>query len=259
MAYLKQKWENGDIQYDINDAAQTTSTLKFLVFAAADETEVLAAATAADGVPTEYMSISLTKLNIVSRLTEDIWEIEAVYAPEDSGTGGGGGDDDVDDFSFGVSTETKNVVESFNTKKYPTDAPDPASGINDGKGVDIMMPAMTFTVTKTRTSCDPSDIAATVGSVNSNSFHGFAAGEVLQIGASGSKTGSAKWRVGKTFAVRKNESGKKVGTVTGIEAKGWEYVWTKTGEKLNSDTGKPEKTVLGVYVEQVYPENTLSD
>ena len=88
------------------------------------------------------------------------------------------------------------------------------------------------------------------GKVNSAAFKGFAAGEVLFLGASGSQRGVEKWEITYQFAASKNAVGLKVGDIQNINKKGWEYLWVRYGDV--EDQKVLIKQPESVYIERVY-------
>lgn len=89
------------------------------------------------------------------------------------------------------------------------------------------------------------------GRVNHAPFKGFAAGEVLFLGASGSQRGQEDWEVTFSFAASPNVTGLAVGQITGIAKKGWEYLWVRYEDAVDAHT--LVKQPAAAYVEQVYP------
>lgn len=95
--------------------------------------------------------------------------------------------------------------------------------------------------------------------VNSSTFHGYSAGQVLFLGASVSEEyynddGDLLVDVNYSFAVRANEAATVIGQVTLPAKNGWDYAWTITA--FDPVTGKNE-TVAGV-VSRVYDTADLT-
>ena len=91
------------------------------------------------------------------------------------------------------------------------------------------------------------------GSVNNGGFKGFAAGEVLFLGASGSQRGEDDWEIKFKFAASPNATGLVVGDITGINKKGWEYLWVRYADAEDTSAKVLVKKPIAAYVEQVYP------
>ena len=156
--------------------------------------------------------------------------------------------------------------------KVPNDAPDFNGAIevdNEGNvnGVDVTMPVLNFTETHTMagsrvTTSYKKSVAALTGTVNRSSFRGFAAGEVLFLGASGqkrSKKASAPWEITFRFAVSPNQSSLSVGKLKVSNKKGWDYLWVRYADKVADNKKNVIKEPVAAYVEQVYPEGDFGN
>ena len=94
------------------------------------------------------------------------------------------------------------------------------------------------------------------GRVNNAGFKGFAAGEVLFLGASGSQRGEEDWEITYRFAASPNVAGLTIGDITGINKKGWEYIWVRYADA--EDEKVLVKQPIAVYVEKVYDEGNFA-
>jgi hypothetical protein len=94
------------------------------------------------------------------------------------------------------------------------------------------------------------------GRTNNAAFKGFAAGEVLFLGASGSKRGSNLWEITFRFAASPNVSGLTVGSITGIAKSGWDYLWVRYADA--EDQKVLVKQPIAVYVERVYESGNFA-
>ncbi len=90
--------------------------------------------------------------------------------------------------------------------------------------------------------------------VNSGPFRGFAAGEVLFLGASGTKRGGGDWEITFRFAASRNRTNLTIGDITGISKKGWEYLWVRYADAEDANAKALIKKPVAVYVEKVYEE-----
>ena len=88
------------------------------------------------------------------------------------------------------------------------------------------------------------------GKVNGATFKGFAVGEVLFLGASGSQRGNDDWEITFRFAASPNRWNLAVGYISGIRKRGWEYLWVRYADA--EDEGVLVKRPVAAYVEQVY-------
>lgn len=139
-------------------------------------------------------------------------------------------------------------------------------GVNGDKveGVDIIIPALKVNVqfkhpSGVITTAQMKTLANATGSVNSDSFLGFSAGEVLFLGATGSAGTDTETTVGYQFAIEANDSALSIGDIADFEKKGHEYVWIAYKDATSSAGG----TTYGVkqpqfaYVERVYTTNAF--
>ena len=152
---------------------------------------------------------------------------------------------------YGLSGANDPLVPNFHGAINVTD-----SGV---EGVEQPAPKLEFTITKYWNSTFLTDeylkiLAYATGKMNLNAFRGFAPGEVLFLGASGSQTGNKPWKIQYKFAVSSNATDIEIptpsGTITVSEKYGWDYLWLRYA--LDEDT--PAKSVVrvpqGVYVER---------
>lgn len=173
-------------------------------------------------------------------------------------------------YQFETGGGTTNITTSITTiqKKRADNATvfDLKGAINyDGQrvnGVDIVTPNYTFSETHALPDTLVNGayrlaLFRATGKVNNATFKGFAAGEVLFLGASGSKRADGPWEITYRFAASENVTGITVGDVTGINKKGWEYLWCYFIDDENQDVliKKPEQ----VFVEQVYQTHDFAN
>ena len=253
----------------------TEIEIPYLVFEAADEDAALSAARSKAAGHT-IKGMTLDSIEVVERINDDTWKVKAVYAETEDGA-----DDDITDdgeeetvsFAFDTGGGTMHRNQSLKTvSKSPNDAPDFNGAIevdNEGNvnGVDVTMPVLNFTETHTMsgsrvTTSYKKNIAALTGTVNRSSFRGFAPGEVLFLGASGSKRSkkaSAPWEITFRFAVSPNQSSVSVGKLKVSNKKGWNYLWVRYADKVADNKKNVIKEPVAAYVEQVYPEGDFGN
>ena len=253
----------------------TEIEIPYLVFEVCDEDAALSAARSKAAGHT-IRGMMLDSVEVVERINDDTWKVKAVYAEEEDGA-----DDDIEDdgeeetvsFAFDTGGGTMHRNQSLKTvSKAPNDAPDFNGAIevdNEGNvnGVDVTMPVLNFTETHTMsgtrvTTSYKKNIAALTGTVNRSSFRGFAAGEVLFLGASGSKRSkkaSAPWEITFRFAVSPNQSSVSVGKLKVSNKKGWNYLWVRYADKVADNKKNVIKEPVAAYVEQVYPEGDFGN
>lgn len=175
-------------------------------------------------------------------------------------------------FSFDTGGGTQHITQSLDTvHRYPAPgvgaAPDfkGAIGVSaDGvEGVDITVPVFNFTETHYKPDDEMTQSYRAVlfeltGKVNSDSFKGFQPGEVLFLGASGSKRvqlgEDADWEITYRFAGSPNVSGLSIGPINGISKKGWEYLWVRYADQEDTAAKAIVKRPIAAYVERVYED-----
>ncbi|MBO5694398.1 MAG: hypothetical protein J6S98_03240 [Lentisphaeria bacterium] len=237
--------------------------IRYIVFEAADEDTALSAVL---GVASKELGeLPLDSIEIEERCGEQAFKVNALYKNEEDSSSDG--DDDEDDeeptISFDCGGGTKHLLYSLDQRRVSGDKdPNGAIGWN-GKsgddceitGVDIPTAQLRETYTKqirlSRLSTSyKKKVAALVGKVNSGTFKGWSAGEVMFLGMSYScpNKKARKATVSFNFAIQPNESKVKVGGKT-VSKKGFEYVWAIS--KTVANNGAPKMQVEGIYVDQV--------
>jgi len=169
-------------------------------------------------------------------------------------------------FSFDTGGGTQHITQSLSTiAKYPAGAPDCKGAIgvtsDSVEGVDITVPVYNFSETHYLSLAAVTDaykqtLFGLTGKVNTAAFRGFAIGEVLFLGASGSQRGTEDWEITFRFAASKNRTGMVIGAITGIDKKGWEYLWVSYKDSI--DANVKVKVPAAVYIEQVYESGDFS-
>lgn len=125
------------------------------------------------------------------------------------------------------------------------------------EGVDIVVPAHNETVTRylDDASVTPTfrkNIRDLTGCVNDDDFRGYAAGEVLFLGATGERReADGVWEITYHFDIRPNKEDIEVQDFEPFDQLGHEYVWFRTAP--TSDPSGLARLPSHVYVEQVYP------
>ncbi len=82
-------------------------------------------------------------------------------------------------------------------------------------------------------------------------------GEVLFLGASGSKRGKEDWEITFKFAASPNITGLTVGPITGIAKRGWDYLWVRYLD--DEDSFQIIRRPVAAYVERVYEFGNFAD
>lgn len=160
-------------------------------------------------------------------------------------------------------------------KRYPSSAPNQKGAIgvdgNGVQGVDIVIPALQWTESydvpaEYVTGKYIRQVSALTGKTNKAEFRGFARGEVLFMGGTGSQDwdsekGDSPWSLSYRFVANANADGTtlpklRVGDIENIEKKGHEYLWVRYEDNVDDNTLL--KTPRHVYVNQVYAEADFS-
>jgi len=87
--------------------------------------------------------------------------------------------------------------------------------------------------------------------VNQAPFRGFPAGEVVFAGATGQQRASGDWQITFHFSRHPNVTGQTIDEISGIDKKGWEYLWLRHKTVKDDVTGWPAEKPIAVYVEKV--------
>ena len=250
----------------------TEIEIPYIVFEAVNEDAALSAArTKAAGVSVKDME--LDEVEVTERVNKDTWQVKAIWKREDGGEDDDDDEEETSSFAFDTGGGTMHRNQSLKTvSKVPNDAPDFNGAIevdNEGNvnGVDVTMPVLNFTEThvmkgsRVSTSYKKS-VAALTGTVNRSGFRGFSAGEVLFLGASGTKRGKkndSPWEITFRFAVSPNQSSLQVGKLKVSNKRGWDYLWVRYADKVAENKKNVIKEPVAAYVEQVYPEGDFGN
>ena len=251
----------------------TEIEIPYFVFNVDDESKALSAVRSNHKAVT---GMTLESVETVERINDTTWKVKAIYESDEDGGGDDGSTNDDEDttvFAFDTGGGTKHINQSLKTDgRYPNTAPDFAGAIgvdNEGNvnGVDVTMPVLNFTETHTLnggrvTTSYKKTLAALTGTVNSGSFRGFSRGEVLFLGASGtkrSKKASAPWEITYRFAVSPNQAGLQVGDIKVTRKYGWDYLWVRYADKVAEGGKNVVKKPVAAYVEMVYPEGDFGN
>jgi hypothetical protein len=241
--------------------AKPKAEIAYVVLGAADEAAVRALALAQ--IPTTYAGLNRTAISLDERLNGTTWKVVATYeAPEPHQQ-----DNPESTFAFDTGGGTQHVTQSLQTVgRY---GPAASSGLGgaigyDGQnvaGVDITIPVYQFSEMHYIAPSYVSQayklaLMGLTGAVNSMPFRGFQAGEVLFMGASGTRRGTDpddRWEIAYKFAASPNQNGLTVGAISGIQKRGWDYLWVQYGDDVDPTAKVLIKKPIAVYVEQVYP------
>jgi len=223
----------------------------YLIFGTDDDAAAYAALKASN---TEYAGAPASGWRLSERRAHDIHvgTITFTIPANDAGY----------DFSFTTSGGTAKITQARATVSSGAvsgSAPNVAGAIGvtkDGvEGCDIVVPTFSFKITKTFSTSVVDEaymisLANLTGTVNSDTFRSFEPGEVRFDGVDGNLVSPAKISLTFTFSASPNATGLSVGSMTGIDKKGWEYLWILYGETTSN--GRLVKVPVAHYVDQVY-------
>jgi hypothetical protein len=238
----------------------------------ADETEAEVAVLAV--APAAYRGLSRGRIRRrpifvdVASPARSRWEISVPYAAvqwERPETG-----DSV--FSFETGGKTQHITQSLAT--VASYAPPGMTARNYQRaigvsgtgedatveGTDIVVPTMDFNElfylpAAYVTPAYRKGLFWTTGKVNQAAFRTFDAGEVIFLGASGSRRGREStddWEVTFKFSASPNVTDEVIGEMTGIRKRGWEHLWVQYEKGEVEFVTELIPRPVAVYVEQVY-------
>jgi hypothetical protein len=247
----------------VGDGAQVD--LAYIISDTDDDLAVKAALLA--GSPTVYDGLVRQSAHI-EPIGPGLWEGTVRYAPfvyQPPQTG-------ESSFTFDTGGGTQHITQSLQTVgKYPAaSAPDFAGAIgvthDNVEGVDITIPVYQFSETHylAPTLVTPAyqgTLFALTGKVNNAPFRACDTGECLFLGASGSRRGTsldADWEITFRFAGSPNVTGLTIGTITGINKKGWEYMWVRYADSEDATAKVLVKKPVAIYIEKVYELGNFS-
>lgn len=169
-------------------------------------------------------------------------------------------------FAFSTTGGSFHITHSRETvSKYPSTAPSYEQAINvvkrdgndmDIEGAEIVIPACKLTYTYSHplgvvNEAFARTIASLTAGVNSAAWRGFAAGELIFLGAEGSDGTNSEAEVNYQFAYEPNLENLVYGSITGVSKQGHDLLWVE--KKLDTASGKPVVKVLAVRIERCYP------
>lgn len=168
-------------------------------------------------------------------------------------------------FTFDTTGATVTVkAAKEHIASYPAGDPaDPHKGAigvtanGDVEGTEIVIPALKFTVNFRHpqgviTLAQARHLARQTGKTNTDEFLGFAAGELLFLGASGGDGTETEAEVAYQFAASENVSDLSFGEISGVTKKGHHYAWIEFKDAASD--GQASTQPRRVHVERVYGE-----
>ena len=268
---VKQAWTGVDLSLEQGSGSNSNSTATVTYIVEGTEDDITACTSAYEFAPDEFSEIPKKSASVAERLTENAWKIEVNYGSESkSSSGDSGSEDDEATMNFDCSAGTKHMTQAIEqTCVYAgsgesKDSSDEASAVpigwngkdgseSEAAGVDVSIGELRETYTKTMSKSKVTGtswkrkVAELVGKVNSGSFKGWNAGEVMFLGCSYSapSKGSKKVSVSFHFAIRLNESKATVAGQNIGSKKGFEYLWALTDDEVRD--GERKRRVRKIY------------
>ena len=268
---VKQAWTGVDLSLEQGSGSNSNSTATVTYIVEGTEDDITACTSAYEFAPDEFSEIPKKSASVAERLTENAWKIEVNYGSESkSSSGDSGSEDDEATMNFDCSAGTKHMTQAIEqTCVYAgsgesKDSSDEASAVpigwngkdgseSEAAGVDVSIGELRETYTKTMSKSKVTStswkrkVAELVGKVNSGSFKGWNAGEVMFLGCSYSapSKGSKKVSVSFHFAIRLNESKATVAGQNIGSKKGFEYLWALTDDEVRD--GERKRKVRKIY------------
>ncbi len=246
-------WEKFDSRDSTVSPAGSDIELKYTVVGSEDDAAVRAQVEAT--IPAFYATMPFQNYRIAHQ-GGGLWEVSVRYGARQGSS-----------YTFETSGGTQHVSQSKQTvASYGIEDPPDfkgAIGVNNDSvaGVDITIPVYNFSETHhfPKTVITPAYkliLFALTGNVNGFLFKGFAPGEVLFLGATGSQRGEEDWEINYKFAASPNATGLQIGDITGIDKRGWEYLWIRYQDA--EDANVLVKQPYAVYVERLYDDGDFS-
>jgi len=242
-----------------------SATLEYIVQGTDDDAVVHAQVQAT--IPAFYRGLSFQSYSIDPVHVDETdaigyWDVSAQYGVKDPKES---------TYTFDTGGGTQHITQSLQTKgSYPAPgfgAPNFGGAIgvthDDVEGVDITVPVYNFSETHyiddaLVTDAYKGTLFFLTGKTNQAAFRNFAVGEVLFLGASGTKRGKDDWEITFKFAASPNVTNLQIGPITVASKRGWELLWVRYTDVEDSAAKMLVKQPVAAYVEQVYEEGDFS-
>jgi len=238
-------------------STKSSAEIPYVVRHAADEEEVKEAALAE--IPAFHAGVPRKSIEITERINADTWKVVARYETQEIEQE----EETEPSFSFDTTGGTQHITQSLATRgRYPAaSAPDLGGAIGyDGEqvaGVDIVMPALSFTLARIVAAGEittPFRLALSnlTGKVNDSAWKGYNAGELLFMGAAGSGRVDQPIEITYRFAYSPTRTAFMVGDIPVAEKRGWDYMWVRYEDAVDTAQKARVRKPAFVYIEQVY-------
>lgn len=269
---VTQLYENADVEYSPSLGRHTSGKLKFKVAGADSEEQALLYAT--EKIPKAYLRMDLRRLNIESRLSQDVWVVGASYDYKVNRINEYDRSLPPETVKYSMSTTTTTVKFSrLTVGRYSAaggNAPYRGGGINvvDGvpQGCEIKIPVITMTITHY---WKPSQFSTNLrnnillygGYINSEEFRGFPERSLLYVGADIQDIDSGERKITQVdfqFEISPPDNVEIQGWDYTVPKAGWEYLWIDYRRHVNSNN-ELQPYAKYAYVERVYPACKFED
>ena len=245
---------------EVTTGASPSARLRYTVTGAADEADALSAVATAS--PSSYNGMPRSSRSCET-IDASTFVVTVTYQPNRYESGSS----TAPRYEFDTSGGSEQMFLALSTiASYAAPGtgtpPDMKGGINvtsDGpQGISRPVPVYNFSETHTFaaaafTAAYKATIFSLTGKVNNASFKGFAAGEVLFLGARGASNANGDFEITFSFSALPNVTGATFGPFTGVTKKGWDYLWVYSAEEEDSTAKRVVKRPVSAYVVQVFP------
>lgn len=262
---VKQDFKAETLAYDGRKGKYSGTSRSYIVTGADDEASAIVAVNST--APATYNGCRRTGTTITERFADGGYKVEVRYEHLISTLNSSDDNEPEKELSFDVSGVQTHITRAYSTRAKTSGAPDCDDLIGwDGssvQGCDVIVPEQKFQEVHyfkdgRVTTALKKKWVFRVGRVNSDTFRGYEAGEVLLLGVSGRRSGTGRddlWQVTFSFGVRENETL----TVNGesLIKHGWDYVtysWTK---RISGNKISPK--LKYAYVSKVYKSATFGE
>lgn len=236
---------------------QSSGELLYIVKDQSDETTARAAALA---VAPSIWDGKIFRNVSLERIAADKWIARCQYDDNEEPL-------DVGEWrlSFDTTGGTVNKTVAFEERAYPATAPPQHSAINvqDGKvmGIDVPVGSLKFTITYRQprgniTVAYARTLAALVGKVNNATFYGFAARELMFLGASGQQGTQVDPEINYNFLAGEHLTNFTIGGITVALKEAHEHLWASFVADVEEGGAEPKliQQPEAIYVDQVAEE-----
>lgn len=210
-------------------------------------------------------------------LFTDIWDVNILYLLGDLKFLKPSPDTGDVDYEFDIGLETLHINQSLSTVNAYLSPELAAAGISGApdfggalnvthdlkvEGTDIFVPTTRFTLRYRAPNAAINDtyqqtVEGLVGSVNSATYKGRAAGTLLFAGASGRRHNAEAWDLAFQFIFRPNVT-VDIGDIEDITADGWDHLWVMYLPTKDDDAKQIIKKPAYAYVERIYRREAFS-